>query len=131
MRDVFFLCQKSEPAQESDIPAAQDLMDTLKAHETECVGMAANMIGVNKSIIAVRTGFLNIVMFNPKIVKKSGRYETEEGCLSLTGLRKCTRYREITVEYQDIDFKKKKEKYSGQIGQIIQHECDHLEGILI
>ena len=131
MKDVFFLNQKSEPAYKTDKQTAQDLLDTLKAHEKECVGMAANMIGVKKNIIAVNMGFLNIAMFNPKIVKKSGPYDTEEGCLSLTGVRPCTRYQEIEIEYQDMDFKKQRQKYSGWIAQIIQHECDHLEGIII
>lgn len=131
MKDVFVLNQKSEPASETDKQTAQDLLDTLKAHEKECVGMAANMIGVKKNIIAVDMGVLSIAMFNPKIVKKSGPYHTEEGCLSLTGVRPCIRYQEIEVEYQDMDFKKQRQKYSGWIAQIIQHECDHLEGIII
>ena len=131
MKDVFVLNQKSEPAYKTDKQTAQDLLDTLKAHEKECVGMAANMIGVKKNIIAVNMGFLNVAMFNPKIVKKSGPYDTEEGCLSLTGVRPCTRYQEIEIEYQDMDFKKQRQKYSGWIAQIIQHECDHLEGIII
>ena len=131
MRDVFFLNQKSEPAMKEDILTAVDLLDTLKAHEDGCVGMAANMIGVKKCIIAVNMGFLNVAMLNPKIVKKSGKYETEEGCLSLEGVRKCTRYQEIEVEYEDMNFKKQRQKYSGWTAQIIQHECDHLEGIII
>ena len=89
------------------------------------------MIGVKKRIIAVHMGVMNVAMFNPKIVKKSGKYETEEGCLSLTGVRKCTRYKEIEVEYQDMSFKKQRQKYSGWIAQIIQHEVDHCDGILI
>ena len=131
MRDVFFLNQKSEPAMKEGIQTAVDLLDTLKAHEDGCVGMAANMIGVKKCIIAVNMGFLNVAMLNPKIVKKSGKYETEEGCLSLEGVRKCTRYQEIEVEYEDMNFKKQRQKYSGWTAQIIQHECDHLEGIII
>ena len=114
-----------------DIQTAVDLLDTLKAHEDGCVGMAANMIGVKKCIIAVNMGFLNVAMLNPKIVKKSGKYETEEGCLSLEGVRKCTRYQEIEVEYEDMNFKRQRQKYSGWTAQIIQHECDHLEGIII
>lgn len=93
--------------------------------------MAANMIGENKDIIAVTVGFFNIVMFNPKIVSKSGEYETEEGCLSLDGIRKTKRYEEIEVEYLDISFKKQRKKYSGFTAQIIQHEIDHLSGIII
>ena len=99
MKDIFFLNQRSEPATEADKQVAVDLLDTLKAHEEGCVGMAANMIGVKKCIIAVNMGFMNVAMFNPKIVKRSGKYETEEGCLSLTGVRKCTRYQEIEGDY--------------------------------
>lgn len=131
VKDIFFLNQKSEPATMADQQVAQDLLDTLKAHEDACVGMAANMIGIRKNIIVVNMGFTNIVMYNPKIVKKSGIYETEEGCLSLEGVRKCTRYQEIEVEYQDSSFKKMRQKYSGWFAQIIQHECDHLQGIII
>ena len=131
MRDIAFLKQKSLLATQADRQVALDLLDTLKAHESECVGMAANMIGVRKNIIAVNMGFMNVAMFNPKIIKKSGRYDTEEGCLSLPGVRSCTRYQEIEVEYQDINMKKQKQKYSGWIAQIIQHEVDHCEGILI
>ena len=131
VHDVLFLGQKSEPATQADKQVAIDLLDTLKAHEEGCVGMAANMIGVKKRIIAVNMGFLNVAMLNPKIVKKSGKYETEEGCLSLEGVRKCTRYQEIEVEYEDMNLKKQRQKYSGWTAQIIQHECDHLEGIII
>ena len=131
MRDVFFLNQKSEPAMKEDIQTAVDLLDTLKAHEDGCVGMAANMIGVNKRIIAVNMGFANIAMLNPMIVSKKGPYEAEEGCLSLQGVRKTTRYQEIEVEYEDIHFKKQHQKYKGWVAQIIQHEVDHCEGIII
>ena len=113
------------------LQVALDLLDTLKAHEEECVGMAANMIGVRKNIIAVNIGFANLAMFNPVILKKSGAFETEEGCLSLSGVRKTTRYQDIEVEYQDLDFVKKRQKFTGWTAQIIQHECDHLNGILI
>ena len=109
MRDLFFLRQKAEKATKGDFPVAIDLLDTLKAHEDGCVGMAANMIGVNRN----------------------GKYETEEGCLSLDGVRKCVRYQEIEVEYEDINFKRQRQKYSGWTAQIIQHECDHLNGIII
>ena len=115
MRDIFFLNQKSEPVTESDKQIAIDLLDTLKANEAGCVGM----IGAKKRIIAVNMGMFNIAMFNPKIVKRTGAYETEEGCLSLDGVRSCRRYQEIEVEYQDMNFKKKKEKYSGWTAQII------------
>lgn len=131
MRDLFFLRQRAEEATEADRQTAIDLLDTLKAHEDGCVGMAANMIGVNKAIIAVNMGFMNVAMFNPKIVKRNGKYETEEGCLSLDGVRKCVRYQEIEVEYEDINFKRQRQKYSGWTAQIIQHECDHLNGIII
>jgi len=130
-RDVLFLSQKSEPATQDDMQVVQDLLDTLKANENGCVGMAANMIGVKKRIIAVNIGFLNVAMLNPVIVKKSGAYETEEGCLSLTGVRKTTRYQEIEVEYFDVNWKKQRGKFTGWTAQIIQHECDHLEGIII
>ena len=131
MKDVFFLQQKSEPATKADEQVVQDLLDTLKANEAGCVGMAANMIGVKKRIIVVNVGFMNIPMINPMIVEKSGAYETEEGCLSLVGVRKTTRYREIEVEFWDASWKKQRQKYSGWIAQIIQHECDHLDGIII
>ena len=131
VHDVLFLGQKSEPATQADKQVAIDLLDTLKAHEEGCVGMAANMIGVRKRIIAVNMGFMNVAMFNPKIVKRNGKYETEEGCLSLDGVRKCVRYQEIEVEYEDINFKRQRQKYSGWTAQIIQHECDHLKGIII
>lgn len=130
-RDVLFLSQKSELATKDDMQVVQDLLDTLKANEAGCVGMAANMIGVKKRIIAVNMGFLNVAMLNPMIVKKTGAYETEEGCLSLTGVRKTTRYQEIEVEYYDVNWKKQKGKFTGWTAQIIQHECDHLEGIII
>ena len=130
-KDIFFLGQKSEPATEADIQIGRDLQDTLKAHRAECVGMAANMIGVNKRIIAVNMGFANIAMLNPMIVSKKEPYEAEEGCLSLKGIRKTTRYQEIEVEYEDIHFKKQHQKYKGWVAQIIQHEVDHLSGILI
>ena len=131
MRDIFFLNQKSEPAMKEDIQTAVDLLETLKAHEDGCVGMAANMIGVKKCIIAVNMGFMNVAMFNPRIVKKSGSYQTEEGCLSLIGVRPCTRYQEIELEYQDMNWKKQRQKYTGWIAQIIQHEVDHCNGIII
>ena len=131
MRDVFFLSQKSEPATETDRQVALDLLDTLKAHENECVGMAANMIGVKKRIIVVNMGPINVAMLNPVIVKRTGRYETEEGCLSLNGSRKTERYQEIELEYQDLNMQKHWQKFSGWTAQIIQHECNHLEGIII
>ena len=131
MRDIFFLNQPSEPAIEADRKTGMDLLDTLKAHEEECVGMAANMIGVKKSVIIVNMGFVDVVMFNPVLVRKESPYETEEGCLSLTGVRKTTRYQMIEVEYLDMNWKKQKLKLDGWTAQICQHELDHLEGILI
>jgi len=131
MKDVLFLGQKSAPATKADIPIAQDLQDTLATNRDRCVGMAANMIGIKKRIIIVNLGVFNVVMFNPVIVKKEGSFETEEGCLSLTGVRKTTRYQNITVEYLDSSWKKHRQDYSGWTAQIIQHECDHLEGRII
>ncbi len=131
VKDVFFLGQKSESAAKQDLSVGQDLLDTLHANRNHCVGMAANMIGVKKRIIIVNMGIMNTVMYNPVIVKKDSPYETEEGCLSLTGVRKTTRYQNIEVEYYDGSWKKHRQAYSGWIAQIIQHECDHLEGIII
>ena len=131
VRDTFFLNQKSEKATKADLPVAQDLGDTLRANRERCVGMAANMIGYRKRIIIVATGFADLIMINPVITEKSGAYETEEGCLSLSGVRKTIRYDQITVRYQDMKFSEHTQTFSGYIAQIIQHECDHLEGILI
>ena len=130
-RDIFLLGQKSVPATEADLPVAQDLLDTLKAHETECVGMAANMIGVSKRIIVIDSGMINMAMLNPAITRKSGEFTTEEGCLSLDGVRETMRYRDIEVTYQDMNMKNQKRKFTGWTAQIIQHECDHLDGIII
>lgn len=131
VRDVFFLAQKSDPATKADLQVGIDLQDTLKANRESCVGLAANMIGVKKSIIIVNIGFMDIVMFNPIIKKKDTPYEAEEGCLSLDGVRKTTRYENIEVEYYDMHWKKQSMKLSGWPAQICQHECDHLEGIII
>ena len=131
VRDVFFLGQKSQEAVMEDTSVGQDLQDTLTANQEKCVGMAANMIGVRKRIIIVNIGFLNVVMYNPVILKRDTPYETEEGCLSLEGVRKTTRYQNIEVEYLDGSGKKHRQKYSGWTAQIIQHEMDHLEGIII
>lgn len=131
VKDVLFLGQKSEPATKQDLPVGQDLMDTLRANQDRCVGMAANMIGVRKKVIIVNMGIMNVVMYNSVIVKKDTPFETEEGCLSLTGVRRTTRYQNIEVEYLDGSWKKQRRKYSGWTAQIIQHECDHLEGIII
>ena len=131
IRDPIFLGIKSEEATKADMDVASDLKDTLTANRERCVGMAANMIGIRKRIIIANAGIGDIVMFNPVIVKKEGAFETEEGCLSLDGVRKTTRYQTIEVEFTDMSWKKQKQKYSGFLAQIIQHECDHLEGIVI
>ncbi len=131
VRDAFFLNQRSEEATKADLPVAQDLEDTLRANRDRCVGMAANMIGYRKRIIITATGFADIIMINPVITERTGPYETEEGCLSLPGVRKTTRYKQITVRYLDKKFAEHTQTFSGYIAQIIQHECDHLEGILI
>ena len=130
-RDQFFLSQKAEPATESDKQVVIDLLDTLRANLDHCVGMAANMIGVKKAIIVVAAGPFQFAMINPVITKKSGAFQTEEGCLSLEGVRSCTRYKEIEVDYLDQNFQKQHGKYSGWTAQIIQHECDHLNGKII
>ena len=131
VRDIFFLGQPSEPATKADIQIGKDLQDTLQANRERCVGMAANMIGVKKNIIVVAAGPFQFAMINPVITKKSGAYQTEEGCLSLEGVRPCTRYQEIEVDYLDQNFKKQHGKYSGWTAQIIQHEIDHCNGIVI
>ncbi len=131
IHDPFFLAQKSEMATEADWQIAEDLLDTLRANLDRCVGMAANMIGVKKAIIVVAAGPIQFVMINPVITKKKGVYQTEEGCLSLEGVRPCTRYQEIEVDYQDQNFQKQHGKYSGWVAQIIQHEVDHVQGIVI
>ena len=131
MKDVFFLGQKSELATKADLQIGKNLQDTLRANRAGCVGMAANMIGVKKRVIIVNMGFIDIVMFNPILLSKDAPYETEEGCLSLAGVRKTTRYENIEVEYYDMNWKKQRQKLSGLPAQICQHELDHLEGLLI
>ena len=132
VRDTAFLSLVSEEATKRDISVGGDLMDTLKANRARCVGMAANMIGVSKRIIIVNLGgMLDRVMYNPIILRQDTPYETEEGCLSLDGVRKATRYQNIEVEYLDSSWKKHRQKYSGWTAQIIQHEVDHLSGIII
>lgn len=131
VKDILFLGQKSEPVTPMDINIMQDLQDTLAANRERCVGMAANMIGYKKNMIIVSMGPMDVIMINPKLVSQSGPYETEEGCLSLEGKRKTTRYRNIEVEFQDAGFTKKKMKFDSFVAQIIQHEMDHLEGIII
>ena len=131
MKDIFFLNQRSEPATEADKQVAVDLLDTLKAHEEGCVGMAANMIGVNKRIIAFDNEGAYMVMFNPVIVKQSGIYEAEEGCLSLTGTRRTKRFQTIKVQWQNEKFQTRLKTFTGWTAEIIQHEIDHCEGIII
>jgi len=131
MKDVFFFSQKSIPATPEDLPVARDLLDTLEANKDGCVGMAANMIGVSKRIIVFDNDGTYSVMFNPEIIKKSGLYETEEGCLSLTGVRKAKRWQSIKVQYQNEKFQTRLKTYNGWTAQIIQHEIDHCDGIVI
>jgi len=131
VRDPMFLKQKSEAATEADMQVVENLLDTLMENRDRCVGMAANMIGERKRIIVVAAGPFVFPMINPVITKKSGKYETEESCLSLDGARPCTRYKEIEVDYLDRDFKPQHGKYTDFTAQIIQHEIDHFEGILI
>lgn len=131
IKDVFFLSQKSTPATASDISVAQDLLDTLAAHKEGCVGMAANMIGVPKRIIAFDNDGQNMVMYNPEIIKRSDPYEAVEGCLSLTGTRKTKRWKSIKVQYQNEQFQTRFKTFTGWTAQIIQHEIDHCDGIII
>ena len=130
-RDTFFLAQKAAPAAADDLGAAQDLLDTLAAHRDGCVGMAANMIGVNKRIIAVDGDGEYLLMLNPVILKQSGAYEAEEGCLSLAGTRKTKRYRSIKVQWQNEKLQTRIRTFTGCTAEIIQHEIDHCEGVLI
>ena len=130
-KDEAFLAQKAEPATTNDLDVAQDLLDTLAAHKDGCVGMAANMIGINKRIIAFDNEGEYMVMFNPVIVKQSGTYEAEEGCLSLTGTRKTKRFQTIKVQWQNEKFQTRLKTFTGWTAEIIQHEIDHCEGIII
>lgn len=132
MHDPIFLAQKSVPATTEDLPTAKDLLDTLAAHQETCVGMAANMIGVCKRIIAFDNQGSYMVMLNPQILKQSGAYDTEESCLSLLGgPRKTKRYQKIKVQYQTQDFQTRIKTFEGWTAQIIQHEIDHCNGVLI
>ena len=132
IHDPIFLAGKSEVATKDDLQVAKDLLDTLTAHKETCVGMAANMIGVKKRIIAFDNGGEYMVMYNPEILKKDGAYDTEEGCLSLLGgPRKCKRYKTIKVQYQNEQFQTRIKTFTGWTAQIIQHEIDHCNGILI
>ena len=131
MKDQFFLSRPSTPATEADVSVGQDLLDTLAAHRDGCVGMAANMIGVSKRVIAFDNDGTYMLMFNPELIQRSGPYEAEEGCLSLPGTRKAERWQKITVKYQDKHLRPKQKTFTGFPAQIIQHEIDHLSGILI
>ena len=130
-KDEVFLAQKAELATIEDLPVADDLLDTLRHHREGCVGMAANMIGVNKRIIAFDNEGTYMVMFNPEIVKQSGPYDAEEACLSLTGTRPAKRWKSIKVRWQNEKFQERLKTFTGWTAQIIQHEIDHCEGILI
>ena len=130
-RDETFLAQKAAPATADDLATAQDLLDTLTAHKGGCVGMAANMIGVCKRIIAFDNEGTYMVMFNPVIVRQSGPYEAQEGCLSLSGVRKTKRFQTIKVQWQNEQFQTRLKTFTGWTAEIIQHEIDHCEGILI
>ena len=131
VRDTLFLGQKSETATQLDAQVVTDLIDTLNANRERCVGMAANMIGVKKTIIVVAMGPFAVAMVNPVITRKKGPYMAQEGCLSLDGVRPCTRYKEIEVDYLDSSFKKQHGVYKDYIAQIIQHEVDHCNAIVI
>lgn len=130
-RDETFLAQRAAPATADDLATAQDLLDTLTAHKDGCVGMAANMIGVCKRIIAFDNEGTYMVMFNPVIVRQSGPYEAQEGCLSLTGVRKTKRFQTVKVQWQNEQFQTRLKTFTGWTAEIIQHEIDHCEGILI
>ena len=131
VHDPLFFAVKSEPATEADKQVIVDLLDTLRVNLDRCVGMAANMIGVRKRIIVFCNGPMQMIMVNPKIIFRTGEFEAEEGCLSLTGIRKTKRYQRITVEYQDQAFRQRTGTFEGFTAQIIQHEIDHCNGILI
>ena len=132
VHDPILLARKSAPAQREDLPTARDLLDTLSFHREGCVGMAANMIGVTRRIIAFDNEGSYMVMLNPQILKKEGLYETQEGCLSLLGgPRKALRYQKIKVQYQTLEFQTRLKTFTGWTAQIIQHETDHCNGILI
>ena len=131
MKSAIALRMPSAPATEADLPLAQDLLDTLAAHAHECVGLAANMVGERKQVIAFDNNGTPTAMLNPQIIDTSGPYHTEEGCLSLPGTRPCTRYQRIKLRYQDLRMRWHEERFSGYVAQIIQHEIDHCNGIVI
>lgn len=129
--DPILLSRRAEPAGVEDLETARDLLDTLAAHREDCVGMAANMIGVNRRVIVFECGGEDMVMFNPEIIRESGPYEAEEGCLSLPGTRRAQRWQAIEVRYENELFQIQVRAFTGRTAQIIQHEMDHCEGILI
>ncbi len=131
MRDTAFLSLRAEPATPADLPVADDLLETLEAHKDGCVGMAANMIGVKKRMVAFVGDGEYMVMFNPEVIKKSGPYEAEEGCLSLDGPRKTKRWKSVKVRYQNRYFQIRLKTFTGFTAEIIQHEIDHCDGIMI
>ncbi len=131
VKDTFFLAQKSEEATKEDLYLAQDLQDTLNANRDNCVGMAANMIGVNKRVIIVNMGVADLVMFNPVLLNKSLPFDTKESCLSLTGARPTRRYQKIDISFLDKNWNRQTLSLTGLPAQICQHELDHLEGIII
>ena len=130
-KDILFLQQKSQEASQADLSIGQDLQDTLLAHRDACVGLAANMIGVQKRIIIVSLGFGHLVLYNPVLISKAKPYKTEESCLSLKGSRPTTRYEEIVIRYRNQDWREVTMPFTGFTAQIIQHELDHLEGVII
>ena len=131
MKSEIILAQPCEPASAADLPVAQDLLDTLEAHAATCVGMAANMIGVRKRIIVFVDGTARRAMLNPEIVSAQGPYQAEEGCLSLAGKRPATRYKRIRVRYLGLDLKERTEQFTGWTAQIVQHEVDHCNGVVV
>ena len=131
MKDPDFLARPSDPATQEDLPVGQDLLDTLQAHRESCVGMAANMIGVSKRIIVFDDGGKPFLMYNPEIVKRREPYRATEGCLSLEGRRETKRWKTIKVRYQNVGFQTRYKTYDGWTAQIIQHEIDHCDGVLI
>ena len=130
-KDILFLQQKSQEASQADLSIGQDLQDTLLAHQDACVGLAANMIGVQKRIIIVSLGFGHLVLYNPVLISKAKPYKTEESCLSLKGSRPTTRYEDIVIRYRNQDWQEVTMPFTGFTAQIIQHELDHLEGVII
>ena len=130
-KDILFLQQKSQEASQADLSIGQDLQDTLLAHRDACVGLAANMIGVQKRVIIVSLGFGHLVLYNPVLISKAKPYKTEESCLSLQGSRPTTRYEDIVIRYRNQDWQEVTMPFTGFTAQIIQHELDHLEGVII